>query len=172
MLTGVYAARNITGEQLDVWAVNTENEYHEEGRVARLNVGDRLIPARVSASVADGLETQENEVIEAAFAKLDPLALGVAIGTVSGFGILIATAILLLKGGTVVGPNLSLLKNYLFGFEVTWMGAFIGFLEAGFLGFLLGLLGAGLRNWGLNAYASIVRLRAEAEVRRHLLDKV
>ena len=172
MLTGVYAARNITGEQLDVWAVNTENEYHEEGRVARLNVGDRLVPGRVSVAVADRLEAQEDEVIEVAFARLDPLALGVAIGTVSGLGILVATAILLLKGGTVVGPNLSLFKNYLFGFEVTWMGAFIGLLEAGFWGFLLGFLGAGLRNWGLNAYASLMRLRAETEARRHLLDKV
>ena len=172
MLTAVYAARNIMGEHLDVWAVNTENEYHEEGRVARLNVGDRLVPAPVRVSVADGLEAQEDEVIEAAFARLDPLALGIAIGTVSGLGILAATAILLFKGGTVVGPNLSLLRNYLFGFEMTWVGAFIGFLEAGVWGFLLGFLGAGLRNWGLNAYASIVRLRAETEARRHLLDKI
>jgi protoporphyrinogen oxidase len=29
MLTALFAARNILGEKLDVWAVNTEDEYHE-----------------------------------------------------------------------------------------------------------------------------------------------
>jgi len=29
MLTALLAARNILGEKLDVWAVNTEDEYHE-----------------------------------------------------------------------------------------------------------------------------------------------
>ena len=173
MLTGVYAARNITGEQhYDVWAVNTENEYHEEERVARLKTGDRLVPAPVSISVSDEVGPQEDEVLEAAFARLDPVAFGVAIGTVSSLGILVATAILLIKGGAVVGPNLSLLKHYLFGFEVTWIGAFIGSCEAGLWGFVLGFLSAGLRNWGLNAYASLMRSRAEIEARRHLLDKV
>ena len=172
MLTGVYAARNIIGAQHDVWAVNTDMEYHEEGRVAQLNAGDRLVPAPVSVSVADEVEAEEDEVIEAAFARLDPLALGVAIGMVSGVGMFIATGILLFKGGTVVGPNLSLLRHYLFGFEMTWAGAFIGFLEAGFWGLALGFFGAGLRNWGLKAYASLVRWRGETEARGHLLDKV
>lgn len=172
MLTGVYAAHNITGEKRDVWAVNTENEYHEEGRVAQMNAGDRLVPASVSVSVADEIQGQENEVIEAMFARLDPLALGVAVGTVSAFGTLLATAILLFKGGTVVGPNLSLLKHYLFGFEMTWAGAFVGFLEAGLWGLALGLCTAGLRNSALKAYASLVRWRSETDARRDLLDKV
>ena len=30
MMTALYAARNILGEQHDVWAVNTEPDYHEE----------------------------------------------------------------------------------------------------------------------------------------------
>ncbi len=44
MLTGVYAARNITGEHYDVWSVNTEMDYLEEGRSATLSQGDRLVP--------------------------------------------------------------------------------------------------------------------------------
>ena len=172
MLTGVYAAHNITGEKRDVWSVNTENEYHEEGRVAQMNAGDRLVPAPVSVSVSDEIQGRENEVIEAMFARLDPLALGVAVGTVSAFGTLLATAILLFKGGTVVGPNLSLLKHYLFGFEMTWAGAFVGFLEAGLWGLVLGLCTAGLRNSALKAYASLVRWRSETDARRDLLDKV
>ncbi len=30
MMTALYAARNILGEQHDLWAVNTEADYHEE----------------------------------------------------------------------------------------------------------------------------------------------
>ncbi|TLY35709.1 MAG: NAD(P)/FAD-dependent oxidoreductase [Nitrospirae bacterium] len=172
MLTGVYAARNIAGERHDVWAVNTEKEYHEEGRVAQLNAGDRLVPLRVAVTVGETMGEPEDEVIEAAFARLDPLALGVAVGVVSGLGIFIATAILLVRGGPVVGPMLSLLRYYVFGFEVTWTGAFVGFGEVGLWGFGLGYLSASVRNRGLKAYAQFMRWRGEAETRRNLLDKV
>jgi hypothetical protein len=172
MLTGVYAARNILGERHDVWSVNTEKEYHEEERVARPKAGDRLVPARVSVSVPEAIEESEDNVIEAAFAKIDPLALGVAVGVVSGLGIFMASAILLLRGGPVVGPRLSLLGNYLFGFEVTWTGAVIGLFEGGMWGFAAGALAAGLRNRALKVYAKIVRWREERDDRRHLLDKM
>lgn len=32
ILTGLYAAKNIMGEDYDIWEVNTEEEYHEEAR--------------------------------------------------------------------------------------------------------------------------------------------
>ena len=172
MLTGVYAAGNILGERHDVWAVNTEKEYHEEERVAQLNAGDRLVPTRISVSVGEAIEESGDEVIEAAFAKIDPLALGVAVGVVSGLGIFMASAILLLRSGPVVGPTLSLLGNYLIGFEVTWTGAVIGLFEGGMSGFAVGALAAGLRNSALKVYAKIVRSREERDDRRHLLDKM
>jgi len=46
MLTGVYAARNVMGEQYDVWSVNTEQEYHEEVRTTPVVTADRLAPTR------------------------------------------------------------------------------------------------------------------------------
>ncbi|MGH7962575.1 MAG: NAD(P)/FAD-dependent oxidoreductase [Candidatus Binatia bacterium] len=171
MLTGVYAARNIMGEQYDVWSVNTEMEYHEEGRVAETPPGDRLVPTRV-ASEMTAESPSIDRMIEAVFAKLDPLALGVAVGVVCGLGLFLATAVLLLKGGAVVRPTLSLLGHYFFGFEVTWTGALLGLVEAGAGGFTLGYCGAWLRNWGMTAYASLLRRRAEAEAQRNLLDKV
>jgi hypothetical protein len=67
---------------------------------------------------------------------------------------------------------LSLLGNYLIGFEVTWVGAVIGLFEGGMVGFAVGALAAGLRNWALKVYAKIVRSREERDDRRHLLDKV
>jgi protoporphyrinogen oxidase len=172
MLTGVYAAGNILGERHDVWSVNTEKEYHEEERITHLNAGDRLVPTRVSVPVGEAIEKSEDKMIEVAFAKIDPLALGVAVGVVSGLGIFMASAILLLRSGPVVGPTLTLLGNYLFGFEVTWAGAVVGLFEGGLLGFAVGALAAGLRNRALKAYAKIVRWRKERDDRRHLLDKI
>lgn len=172
MLTGLYAARNIAGAQHDVWAVNTDKEYHEEGRVAELNAGDRLFPAPVGVSVPEDIEAQQDEVIEAAFARLDPFALGAAIGCVTAVGLMLSTAVLLVRGGEHVGRTLSLLNNYIPGFEVTWTGAMVGGVEAGVMGFGLGYFGARLRNGAIQLYALFVRWRGDSDARRHLLDRV
>jgi hypothetical protein len=171
MLTGVYAARNIIGEHYDVWSVNTEMEYHEEERATETKVGDRLVPVRVTLEEAASTSSPD-EIIAAAFAKLDPVALGVAVGVVSGLVLFLITAALLLKGGPEIGPNLSLLRHYLPGFKMMWSGGVIGFLEVGVGGFLLGYVGAWLRNWGMTAYATLGRRRAEARAQRDLLDRV
>ena len=171
MVTGVYAARNIMGESRhDVWAVNTEKAYHEEDRTTSGNGGDRMVPVRVQVSGDELPIENEEELIEIVFAKLDPVAMGVAVGSISGLLILIGTVILVLKGGPVVGPNLSLLGNFLFGFQVTWGGSLIGFLEGGVGGFALGYSGASLRNWSMQAYAKFIRWREEVNRRRNLLD--
>jgi hypothetical protein len=161
MLTAIFAARNIAGEQHDVWSVNTEMEYHEESRGAS-PAGDRLIPTRVIP----------DELIKEVFAKLDPVALGVAIGSVSALTLLLAVLALLLKGGPVIGPNLGLLGHFLFGFKVTWSGAIVGAIEGWAAGFVLGYLVAWLRNWGLAAYAYLVKRWAENNEQRDLLDKI
>lgn len=172
MLTGVYAARNITGEHYDVWSVNTEKEYLEEGRSVTLGHGDRLVPKSVTVPVAGAIGELDDDVIEAEFAKLDPLALGVAVGLVNALGLMLATAILLFKDGKQVGRTLSLLSNYVPGFAATWAGAAIGSVEVGIMGFGLGYLVAWLSNRGVQAYAKFVRWRSEGDARRHLLDKV
>ncbi len=178
MVTGVYAARNIMGGNFDVWAVNTEKEYHEEGGKTPVPAGDRMVPSRIQEKVETQLQEleeeliPEEELIQTVFAKIDPVAMGVALGTTSGFFIFLATAILILQGGPAVGPNLSLLGNYLYGFTVTWNGALVGLLEGGLAGFAIGYWGASFRNWGMRAYAKFARWREEAERRRNLLDKV
>jgi protoporphyrinogen oxidase len=182
MLTGIYAARNIAGEKNDVWSVNTEMDYLESSSSSSVQVGvpagghaggqtgvlagDRLVPAAVVGGISP------DALIEQVFAKLDPIALGTAVSVVSGVGLFIASAWLLLKGGPVVGPNLSLLGQYLIGFQVTWPGALIGLVEASVWGFVIGYSMAFLRNWSLAAYASLVRHRAEARERRDLLDRI
>ena len=193
MLTGIYAARNIAGEQYDVWSVNTEQEYLEEGQTDGSDAsrtGDRAIPTRVVVTQTDPVHGQSGEseqsgepdqidtLIAQAFAKLDPIALGVALGCVCGLSVFLATAILLLKsamsemGGTVVGPTLSLLHHYLPGFSVTWPGAGVGFVEAVGGGFLVGASLAWLWNGGMHAYAALIRRWANAKAQQDILDKV
>jgi hypothetical protein len=170
MLTGVYAARNISGERHDVWSVNTEKEYLEEGRAATPGRGERLTPSPVTVSVEEQINNLDDETIEAVFAKLDPVALGAAVGMVSGLGLLLATAILLWKDGPHVGQTLALLGNYFPGYEVTWNGAWIGGFEAAGMGFLGGYLGAWLRNQALEVYAVFLRWQGNSDGRGRLLD--
>lgn len=48
MLTGLYAARNLLGESWNVWSVNTEQSYHEEGNAeTEPQLEERLSPLRV-----------------------------------------------------------------------------------------------------------------------------
>jgi protoporphyrinogen oxidase len=48
MVTAVYAARNITGADYDVWDVNVEEEYHEESSGKSGGGGERGVPQAVA----------------------------------------------------------------------------------------------------------------------------
>ncbi len=171
MLTGVYAARNAAGANYDIWAVNTEQEYHEEDVAEDKTAGDRLVPMPVGSQDSDGTCAAE-DILVAAFARIDALAMGTAVGIVTGVSLFIATASLLLQGGKFVGANLMLLSNYLPGFTPTWLGGVIGGLEAALGGFVFGFVGAGLRNWSMAAYTRLLRGQAEIEESKDILDKV
>ncbi len=133
MVTAMYAARNIDGEDLDVWSVNVEEDYLEEAQNEDRSgaSGDRLVPQRNETGRAI-------EALRSAFALYDPLALGVAVAIPAAFGLFVVTALLLLQGGDPVGPKLSLLDNYLFYYRVSWGGAFVGLAEVGAGGFAFG----------------------------------
>jgi hypothetical protein len=79
--------------------------------------------------------------------RLNGAILGLVLGLLLGLGIFIATNILLIKGGEVVGPHLSLLGQFFIGYKVTFAGSIIGFLYGLFLGFGVGYVIAGLYNW-------------------------
>ena len=166
MLTGVYAARNIMGERHDIWAVNEEQDYHEETRAV-----PGVAPAEAESEIA-AMEARFKDLLEAAFARLDPVALGVSMCVVLGAGLFLTTAILLLRGGAPVGPMMSLLTHYLMGYRVTWFGAFLGMVEMGLLGFGLGYLLAQARNALVRAYVYWIVRAAEAKQHRNLLEQV
>ena len=48
MLTARLAVRNLFGEQHDLWAVNADEEYHEEGELKNLAATQPLVPTPVS----------------------------------------------------------------------------------------------------------------------------
>ena len=85
----------------------------------------------------------EDRLVKAAFARLDVVALGSAIGLLLGLSLWAATVFLLLKGaapGQHIGPHLGLLSNFLPLYSVSWSGSFVGAVEGALIGFVLGTL--------------------------------
>lgn len=72
--------------------------------------------------------------------RLEAVVQGVAWGVVAGLALFLATNFLVLKGGRVVGPHLSLLRQFFIGYEVTFTGSLIGFAYAFACGFVAGYL--------------------------------
>jgi hypothetical protein len=101
------------------------------------------------------------EPVILAFAKLDRIALGVALGAVFGGIVFLATIFLVVKGGPNPGRNLSLLNQYFAGYSVTTTGAFVGLLYAFLTGFVVGWFVAFLRNLFLSAYLTFVRFDSD-----------
>ena len=78
--------------------------------------------------------------------RLNARAWGIALGLLFGLAIFLATALLLLKGGSTVGPHLALIGEYLPGYRVTWPGAFIGFVYLFVIGYAVGRIIGGVYN--------------------------
>ncbi len=78
-----------------------------------------------------------------AVARLNARAWGLSVGLLLGFGLFLATIILVLRGGEHVGQHLGLLRIYFPGYRVTVAGSFVGFVYAFVVGYALGrLIGA------------------------------
>jgi hypothetical protein len=88
--------------------------------------------------------TQEiggDQLVKAAFARIDAVALGAALGVLLAALLWLATVYLLIKGappGQHIGPHLGLLSNYLPGYSVTWPGSLFGFFHGAWIGFVVG----------------------------------
>ena len=72
--------------------------------------------------------------------RLNARAWGIAFGLLLGAGIFVATNILVLKGGPRVGQHLNMLRVFLPGYKVTFLGSLIGFVYAFVFGYALGRL--------------------------------
>ncbi len=158
MLTGMLAVRNIMlGEKNNLWVVNADQEYHEEVR------------GQDKATLPISPEAMRNALAQV-FAKLDPLAYGIALGLLSGLVLFLTTLLLTLRGGEVVGPHLGLLDNYFPGYTVTLFGSLIGLLYGFITGFLVGWALALLRNTTTFVYMAFVQRRADLGILWHIFD--
>jgi hypothetical protein len=104
-------------------------------------------------------DSADKAILMAAFAKMDAVALGVAVGSTWALMLLLATAILLLKGapqGESIGSHLNLLGIYLPGYRVSWGGGMLGAVYVWFLGAVTGFVLALL--WNLTHYLYVVMI--------------
>ncbi len=94
--------------------------------------------------------------------RLNAAVSGLVTGIMVGLAVFVATNWLVLKGGDVVGPHLSLLGQFFVGYEVTFLGSLIGFGYGLVGGFLVGYSVAKLYNWfvriGVLGLAGLLRL--------------
>jgi hypothetical protein len=79
--------------------------------------------------------------------RLNATVQGIGTGLIVGLGIFITTNWLVLKGGNVVGPHLSLLGQFFIGYRVSFMGSLIGFTYGFLSGFIVGYFVARIYNW-------------------------
>jgi len=70
--------------------------------------------------------------------RLNASVYGIVTGLVAGLGLFVATNWLVVKGGADVGRHLSLLGQFFWGYEVSFVGSLIGFCYAFACGFLIG----------------------------------
>lgn len=101
-------------------------------------------------------------IARAAFARLDAVALAVAMGCVFALGLWFATVMLLLKDtppGVPIGPNLALLANYLPGYSVSWIGSLLGAFYAFLIGCGFGAIVAAVWNVAHHIYFVVATTR-------------
>lgn len=104
-----------------------------------------------------------------AFAPVHKLALGVAVGLVSGL-IIVAITAFQIVATPANGPELSLLGQYFYGYTVTWPGAAIGGFWGFVTGFVAGWFVAFVRNFVLALW--VIAVRANAELSNSFLDHI
>jgi hypothetical protein len=85
--------------------------------------------------------TEEEQDLRRAVARLNARAWGIAGALLLSTGLFLATNILILRGappGQHVGPTLGLLRYFLPGYSVSFVGSVIGFVYMFVIGYILG----------------------------------
>jgi hypothetical protein len=94
-----------------------------------------------------GAHAAENEeVLLRAVLRLSGNLLGLVLGTLAAALIFVATNVLVLKGGPVVGPHLGLLAQFFIGYRVSFAGSFIGAAYGFAAGYVSGIFVAWVYN--------------------------
>ena len=167
MLTAMFAVENIKGAKHNIWAVNDEQEYLEQETQSSVDRNTALrdlaasqpqVPIPMSTGPVPDPATA---ALRRAFARIDEVGLGTALGVVSALYLSILTAWTIRTGTEGATDGLQLLRQYFIGYNITWSGAIIGILYAALLGFVLGWSVAYLRNKSLQLYLYLAKLMEE-----------
>jgi hypothetical protein len=92
------------------------------------------------AASHDARPSTEEQALQDALVRLNARAWGIAMGMLLGGGLFIATNVLVIKGGENVGQHLRMLRVFLPGYSVTFLGSLVGFIYLFVLGYILGRL--------------------------------
>lgn len=115
------------------------------------------------------LDSTEELIIQS-LAKLDSKALGIAIGSLFGLTIFLATNFLVYKGGEVVGPNMALLGQFFIGYDVSFSGSLVGMVYGLIAGFVIGWMIAIVRNFVVTIYMHILKLKGSMSAVNDYID--
>ncbi len=92
-------------------------------------------------------EASLEQIVLTRVMRLDANLNGIILGLMLGIGLFIATNWLVLKGGpiadngeVIIGPHLSLLGEFFYGYQVTFLGSLIGFGYGLLFGYAVGFL--------------------------------
>jgi hypothetical protein len=118
-----------------------------------------------------GVRPQRATPVALAFAPVHKRALGVAVGAVFGL-ILFAVTVFHLLVGPPNGPNIALLAQYFYGYDVTWRGAFVGLFWGFATGFVAGWFVAFSRNFITAVSVFALRTKAELAQTKDFLDHI
>ena len=91
------------------------------------------------------------EIVFTRVLRLNAVVQGIVLGLLTGAIMFIATNWLVLKGGPVVGPHLSLLNQFFIGYRVSFLGSLVGFAYGSVVGFAVGYVIAVVYNLAARA---------------------
>jgi len=128
------------------------------------------MPATPPHSQVDGDDLARE--LQLAFAPIHKKAFGIAVGTALGLVLAVLTVVHLVFLGPEEPPNLELLREYFYGYTVSWPGVFIGGFWAAVVGFVIGWFSAFCRNLVIAVSVFITRTKAELGQTRDFLDHI
>lgn len=94
-----------------------------------------------------GARADESDASLRTIIKLNVQVLGITFGILGGLGLFLATNILVIKGGPDVGAHLQLLRQFYYGYTVTYFGSLIGAVYGFLTGYVAGAVIAAVYNW-------------------------
>ena len=106
-----------------------------------------------------------------AFAPIHKRALGVASGIVAALATFAVTAFHVIAAPSDA-PNLGLLAQYFYGYDVTWRGALIGAWWSFIAAFVAGWFDAFVRNLVIATWLFILRTKADLAGTTDFLDHI